>query len=143
MRVINDSDTTTYTDAGGDTLTLLDCPRQRDLEKSEKLEREDAFAQLDDLKRIGIDTEKALSETTPEQMDKAKEDAKGQALSLDVRRFRLEAVARSMNIGGQVFGGQAILDQYDRMDAASVAWVDAQVATVWSKGQPGDAEREG
>lgn len=142
MRIINDSDTAKFTDPSGDSITLLDCPRQRDVEKSREMEQEDAFSQLDNLKKImGEDVISEIQSKVTIDPEAAAQAAEGE-LSLDVRRFRLSAVARSLCVSGQVYGGQAVVEQYDKMDADSVAWIDAQVATVWAKGTPSDVARE-
>lgn len=142
MKIINDSDTTTFTDDSGDTLVLLDCPRQRDVEKSNKLQREDAFAQLEDLKAAGVDTSAVMEKATTEDAEAAAEAAKAEKLPLEVRRFRLGALAKSLTVSGQTFGGQEVVNQYDNMDYASSTWVDAQVAIIWATSEPDDAQRE-
>lgn len=145
MRIINDSDTTKFIDEQGDYITLLDCPRQRDLEKSRQMEQEDAFANFENLKKAMGEQVIADFQTTAMTDPEA---AKAQAenvdfgLPLDVRCFRLSAIARELSVGGQHYGGQAILDAYEKMDADSAAWVDEQVATVWAKALPSDVARE-
>jgi hypothetical protein len=141
MRIVKD--TTVFTDASGDTLTLLDCPRQRDVEKSDEMERQEAMANLKDLGMTMAEAIKEAQSATAEETSAATAALEGAPKSAKVRRFRLEVLAKAMCLGGQNYGGQAILEAYDEFDPESAAWADAQVSTVWAHGTLSDAEREG
>lgn len=141
MRIINDSDTRTFTDPAGDTLTLLVSVRYGSLVKREEMESKEA---LESLKSIGMsmeDARKISEQATEEERAAAAERKQGKAddHSADVRRFMLGAVAVSLSVGGRVISEQGkILQAYDQMDPASAAWVDEQVAVVWAASVPGD-----
>jgi len=142
MKVVGDNDLQVFTDPEGDTLTLLWSVRQRDVEKAQGIAEREA---LDALKDLGISLEEAMNQarqTSPEEQAKARERIKKQALSPDLRRFHLEAIARVLTIGGEGCSGEDILKAYDNMDPASAAWVDEQVASVWDRALPDDASRE-
>lgn len=139
MRVINNSDTRTFTDGAGDQLVLLVSVRHRDVVERERIETEE---NRENLKALGMtieDAVKAAKEATEEEKAAAKS---GKAEhSPKVRRYMLGAVAVKLTIAGQDTGGDAIMDAYDRMDPASASWVDDQVETVWTGAVPGDDER--
>ena len=144
MRIVTDNDIRTFTDANGDSLTLLVAVRHRDAIKRDEME---STAGLEQLKSLGIGIKDAMAmerEATPEDMAAArarKAENKGD-FEPATRRFMLGAVAVRLTVKGEDFGGGAILDAYDRMDPESAAWVNAQVDTVWSGAVPSDAERE-
>jgi hypothetical protein len=143
MRLISDNDTRTFTDAAGDSLTLLVAVRHRDALKRDQLENTEA---LDALKGLGLGIKDAMQmerDATPEDLAAArarKAESKDEH-SAASRRFMLSAVAITLTIRGEDIGGNAILEAYDRMDPESAAWVDAQVATVWKGATLGDDER--
>ena len=128
MRIIRDADTVEFTDGSGDKLILRSMPRQRDLIASDEVARDEAFEQLEALKKLGIDTDKALADASASEVKAAESDV---ALPR-VREFRLKALAVKLIVGGEAIGGNAIIDAYHDMDSASAAWVDAKVAEVWA-----------
>ena len=138
MKVIKAS--LTFKDDEGDTLELLECPRQRDVERLQQLEMDDAFSQLDNLKKVmGEDAIKEIQDNAL-QGEVAEQPKKTYSFSL--RCFMLGAIAQKLVIGGEVFGGKAILDTYEEMDPSSIAWIDSKVSEVWEKALPSDAQRE-
>jgi hypothetical protein len=142
MKIVSDNDLCVYTDPEGDTLTLLTTVRQRDVEKAADIAQREA---LDALKDLGISLEEAMKQAqgaTEADKAAARERSKKQELSPALRRFRLEAIARVLTIGGEGRSGPDILKAYEDMDAASVKWVDEQVASVWERALPDDASRE-
>ena len=144
MRIINDNDTRTFTDAAGDSLTLLLAVRHRDVLKRDELE---SGAALEQMKAIGIDYKEAMRlrrEATPEELAaaEAKNSEGKEEYEPATRRFMLQAVAVRLTVRGEDIGGNAILEAYDKMDPESAAWVDAQVDAIWSGAVPSDAERE-
>jgi hypothetical protein len=140
MRVIREEDTQVFTDPTGDTLTLLVAVRQKDSEGSDELEQQEAF---DALKMIGLTLEDAIKQrdTRGEEMEEAAKGAADAPKSAKVRRFRFLALARQATTGGQTVVRSALAECYDRMDRESVAWVDAQVASIWERAIPGEAEK--
>lgn len=146
MDIIRDTDTVEFADKGGDKLILLACPRQRDVEACDAIEREEAFAQLDNLKRLGIDTEGALKEAEkdPEKLAKAQAEASESKNSAPkVRAFRLKVLGQKLIIQGQTYGGDAITEAYQNMSPVSARWVDEKVAEVWDAALPSDADTRG
>ena len=143
MRVVTEADTATFTDPSGDTLTLLASVRHRDAVKRQELESREG---LEGLKNLGMTMQEALAlerESTPEELDAArKRRARSDGeRSPSCRRFMLQAIAAGLTIDGKEVAPSAILDTYDKMDPASAAWVDAQVAGVWEAAMPGEDDR--
>lgn len=141
LKVIHDSDTREFL-SDGDKLVLLVSPRRRDTLACETLEVEEALAALARLKAQGVDTEAVFADAQkdPEKVKAAREAASTAPDSPAVLAFKLKAVAVSLHVDGEKFGGEAIVSAYDSMDEASAAWVDAQVKTVWESAHPGDAD---
>lgn len=142
MKIVVDRDTETFTDPDGDTLTLLAFVRQRDVERAEDLAQKEALSALKDLGLSMEDAMRQARESSPEDRATARARISAQELSPALRRLRLEAVARRLCVGGQEYGGQAILEAYESMTPASARWVDEQVAAVWTRATPDDAARE-
>lgn len=144
MKIITDNDTREFLDTDGDKLVLLASVRHRDAIKREEMESTEA---LESLKGLGMGMKDAIAmerELSPEERAAALErrSAEKGEHSPAVRRFMLSVVAIRLTVAGQEYGGNAIVDQYDRMDPASAKWIDEQVDLVWSGAIPGDAERE-
>jgi hypothetical protein len=142
MDIIRDDDVTVFTDDAGDTLTLLRKVRQRDRAKVAEAESKQS---LDALASIGMTMKEAIEDVgrrTREEQAAAEALAERAPASPAIRRLRLLAVARAMSVGGQPIARDAVMEAYDCMPKESVAWVDAQVDTVWAAADPGDAERE-
>lgn len=145
MRRILDSDTVTRVDEAGDKLVLLVTPRYRDVLACEELEREEALKAMDNLKATGVDVDAIMAEAQkdPDAVKQARRAIAESPAGPSVRRFRLKAVAVALYLDGEKFGGEAILTVYDEMDAASAAWMDAQVTDVWKTATPDDASARG
>lgn len=137
MKVIRDADTTEFIDGEGDRLFLLIAPRQRDVDRSNEIERSYAFKQMKMLKDAGIDADKAME-------DAQKEETKPEPSELapPARLHRLSALAHKMIIGGESIGGKAITEAYLDMDPASAKWVDECVESIWKAATVDDAERD-
>lgn len=142
MRIIHDYDTDVFTDPDGARLTLLVAPRQRDVVACDDVARKEAFAMQAEIKAAGMDVDKMLAEADPAKVKAATASAES-SVSAKVRRFRLDALAVSLGIGTEAFGGHEVAKQYDSMDPASVAWIDAQVASVWESAIPSEADTRG
>jgi hypothetical protein len=138
MRVIRDTDTVEFVDESGDKLVLLEAPRQRDVMAVVEIEREDAFTQIEGLKRMGFDVDALMKQAK----DADKTDEKAET-SAKVHIARLRALAVALYLNGDRLGGDAIVKSYGDMDPASVAWVDAKVAEVWDAATPDDASARG
>jgi hypothetical protein len=140
MRVIRDTDTVEFVDESGDKLVLLEAPRQRDVLACEAIEQEDAFAQLENLRRMGFDVDALIKQARESDVKRDERDAD---VSAKVRAKRLEVLAVALIVGGDRVGGKAIAEAYGSMDASSAAWVDAKVAEVWDAATPSDASARG
>ena len=143
MRVIHDSDVVEFPDDSGDRLILLECPRKRDLIRAEDLASDEAIAGLSKLKKLGMDPDKMYADAQEDPAKLAEAEAAAEATSTTVRRFRLEVLGIRLVVGGESFGGKAILEQYDSMDSDSAEWVDEKVAGVWDGATPDDASARG
>jgi len=144
MKVIRDSDVVEFVDDSGDKLILLECPRQRDVMRGEDLASEEAIAGLSKIKALGMDTDKMLADAqaNPETFAAAQSNVET-TVPPKVRRFRLEVLGIRLVVGGESFGGKAVLEQYDDMARASAAWVDEKVSRVWDGATPDDASARG
>ena len=149
MRIISDSDVVERADSAGDVLVLRVAPYQKDVLAVSELEQEQAKAEFKHLKDIGLvdkdasvfDMAKKMEAEDPEAVKKAQANLKQRSDSPAVARLKLEALAVRLVIGGQTHGGKAVMDQYDKMDPASAAWVNEQVKDVWDAAMPGEEEK--
>jgi len=151
MRIISDSDVVERRDSTGDALVLREAPYQSSVVAVSKLEQQEAKEEFKHLKDIGVvdkdssifDLAKQAEKDDPEAVKNAQKNLAEKADSAAVARLKLEALAVKLIIGGQNYGGNAILEQYDKMDPASVAWVAEQVRDVWKSAMPSDEEKNG
>ena len=139
LRPLRDTDTVTF-ELDGDSLTLRNAPRQREVEASNEIEQKAAFKAMAAIKDAGIDVDKFTADASEEDVDKAKEASRPAA---EVREYRLKALAVSMTIDGLKVGGEAIVETYHDMPPVASDWVDARVAEVWDGAIPGEGDTRG
>jgi len=145
VRIIRDSDTVEYVDESGDKLVLLSAPRQRDVESSDLIERDEAMGQMQALKKSGIDTDAFMADAKKDRdaLEAAKEAVKTSLPAAKVREFRLKSLGIRLVIGGENIGGEAIVTSYRDMDPISAAWIDKCVGETWMGALPSDEDTRG
>lgn len=144
MRRITDADVRTFTDATGDTLTLLVMPRYGDKEHVDEVARDEAFAALSELTASGIDVDKLLADAQadPNVMEAASQSASKPTGKVREARFKALAMAVTAN-GAPINGHQQLLEFYRELDPASGEWVDSCVNEVWDVAIPSEADTRG